>query len=56
MLTVLGLAHLYSFDDLAFFDCSGVRLFLSQGEGGPESIIYLIVDDARGRLLAFAKA
>ena len=38
---VLGLPHLYSFGDLAFFDCSGVRLFLSQGEAGPESIIYL---------------
>ena len=36
---VLGLAHLYSSGDLAFFDCSGVRLFLSQGEAGPESII-----------------
>ena len=42
---VLGLAHLYSFGDLAFFDCAGVRLFLSQGNAGPESIIYLMVGD-----------
>src|SRR5678810_316827 len=27
---VLGLKHLYSFGDLAFFDCGGTRLFLSQ--------------------------
>jgi len=31
--TVLGLPHLYTFGDLAFFDCGGVRLFLSAGEG-----------------------
>ena len=29
---VLGLEHLYSFGNLAFFDCGGVRLFLSEGE------------------------
>lgn len=28
---VLGLSHLYSFGNLAFFDCGGVRLFLSEG-------------------------
>ena len=46
---VLGLKHLYSFGDLAFFDCAGVRLFLSQGEGGArhESIIYFKVSDIR---------
>src|SRR5688500_18231473 len=27
---VLGLPHLYTFGTLAFFDCGGVRLFLSQ--------------------------
>ena len=43
---VLGLPHLYTFGDLAFFDCGGVRLFLSQGEGGPaESILYFRVPD-----------
>jgi DNA-binding CsgD family transcriptional regulator/catechol 2,3-dioxygenase-like lactoylglutathione lyase family enzyme len=46
---VLGLAHLYSFGDLAFFDCGGVRLFLSQsGQASDgESILYFRVDDIR---------
>ncbi len=46
---VLGLAHLYSFGNLAFFDCGGVRLFLSEGEGGPasDSILYFSVEDVR---------
>ena len=42
---VLGLTHLYSFGDLAFFDCGGTRLFLSQGEVKPESILYFRVGD-----------
>lgn len=44
---VLGLRHLYSFGDLAFFDCGGVRLFLSQreGEAAAESIVYFAVED-----------
>ena len=46
---VLGLKHLYSFGNLAFFDCGGIRLFLSEGEGssGPESILYFNVADIR---------
>jgi DNA-binding CsgD family transcriptional regulator/catechol 2,3-dioxygenase-like lactoylglutathione lyase family enzyme len=46
---VLGLPHLYSFGDLAFFDCGGVRLFLSQTDqaGDGESILYFRVDDIR---------
>ena len=41
---VLGLPHLYTFGTLAFFDCGGTRLMLSQ-EGGAakESILYLRV-------------
>ena len=43
---VLGLKHLYSFGDLAFFDCDGVRLMLSQGDGGAqESILYFQAAD-----------
>jgi DNA-binding CsgD family transcriptional regulator/catechol 2,3-dioxygenase-like lactoylglutathione lyase family enzyme len=43
---VLGLPHLYSFGNLAFFDCGGVRLFLSEGEGtSSESILYFRVPD-----------
>jgi DNA-binding CsgD family transcriptional regulator/catechol 2,3-dioxygenase-like lactoylglutathione lyase family enzyme len=43
---VLGLPHLFTFGNLAFFDCGGTRLMLS-GEGGakPESILYLRVAD-----------
>lgn len=44
----LGLRHLYSSGDMAFFDCGGVRLLLSQAEGvKPESILYFRVSDIR---------
>lgn len=44
---VLGLPELYAFGNLAFFDLGGVRLMLSEGDGGPaqESILYLRVPD-----------
>jgi hypothetical protein len=52
---VLGLAHLYSFGNLAFFDCDGLRLFLSEGDGGPaESILYFRVHDVRVAASALA--
>ena len=44
---VLGLPHLYTFGKLAFFDCGGTRLMLTQ-EAAPsssESILYFRVDD-----------
>lgn len=42
----LGLKHLYSFGNLAFFDCGGVRLFLSEGDGAASAaILYFRVDD-----------
>ena len=45
---VLGLKHFYSFGNLAFFDCAGLRLFLSESEGSEhESILYFKVDDVR---------
>ena len=45
--TVLRLPHLFTFGNLAFFDCDGVRLFLSEGDGPEESqsIIYFRVGD-----------
>jgi len=53
---VLGLTHLYSFGDLAFFDCGGIRLFLSAGEAKVgESIIYFKVDDVRSAHLALTE-
>jgi DNA-binding CsgD family transcriptional regulator/catechol 2,3-dioxygenase-like lactoylglutathione lyase family enzyme len=45
---VLGLRHLYSFGNLAFFDCAGLRLFLTEEKESPaESILYFQVDDVR---------
>lgn len=48
---VLGLPHLYTFGDLAFFDCGGTRLFLSVAEPGADpgepSVIYFQVPDIR---------
>lgn len=41
---VLGLPHLYTFGNLAFFDCNGTRLMLSQESAvAAESILYLRV-------------
>ena len=46
---VLGLRHLYTYGTLAFFDCDGVRLFLSQDDGTvAESILYFRVGDIHG--------
>ncbi|TCC18198.1 VOC family protein [Kribbella speibonae] len=44
---VLGLPHLYTFGDLAFFDCGGTRLFLSANDAPPgePSCLYFRVDD-----------
>jgi catechol 2,3-dioxygenase-like lactoylglutathione lyase family enzyme len=44
---VLGLRHLYTFGKLAFFDCGGTRLFLSEGEEEASSILYFRVPDIR---------
>jgi len=45
---VLGLAHLFTFGDLVFFDCAGTRLFIravSDSEWRPSSIIYFAVPE-----------
>jgi DNA-binding CsgD family transcriptional regulator/catechol 2,3-dioxygenase-like lactoylglutathione lyase family enzyme len=45
---VLGLPHLFTFGDLAFFDCQGVRLYLNKCQDGAElrdSVIYFRVAD-----------
>lgn len=43
----LGLPHLYTFGHLAFFDCGGLRLMLTDQHGAraDESILYLRVPD-----------
>lgn len=43
----IGLEFLFEFEGLAFFNCDGVRLLLSQGAGGPESLLYFTVPDIR---------
>ena len=46
---VLGLPHLYTFGNLAFFDCGGTRLFLGPPEDGvqpaSQSVLYFRVND-----------
>lgn len=44
---VLGLRHLYSFGQLAFFACGPLRLMLSEGDGVAQSIVYFRVPDIR---------
>ncbi|NMA97523.1 MAG: VOC family protein [Phyllobacteriaceae bacterium] len=43
---VLGLDHLYSFGELAFFDLAGTRLYLHETkQPGAESVLYFRVHD-----------
>lgn len=47
---VLGLPHLYTFGTLAFFDCGGTRLMLTQESvtsPAAESVLYFRVSDIR---------
>lgn len=55
---VLGFTHLYTFGTLAFFDCHGIRLFLSAGKketGEPgDSILYFRSDDIEASFTALS--
>jgi catechol 2,3-dioxygenase-like lactoylglutathione lyase family enzyme len=45
--TTLGLPHVFTFGDLAFFDAAGVRLYLHRKDDPdwtPSSILYFLVD------------
>ena len=44
---ILGLRHLYTFGKLAFFECDGTRLFLSENASNKDgdSILYFRVSD-----------
>jgi catechol 2,3-dioxygenase-like lactoylglutathione lyase family enzyme len=39
---ILGLTHLYTFGNLAFFDCSGTRLMLTAGDEVKQQDQYII--------------
>ena len=46
--TTLGLPHLFTFGDLAFFDAAGTRLYLhrkDEAEWHPSSVLYFVVED-----------
>ena len=52
---VLRMTHLYTFGNLCFFDCNGVRLFLTEGDAqASESILYFRVDDIHAAHAALA--
>lgn len=51
----LGLPHLFTAGELAFFDCGGLRLYLQQGEAKPESILYFRVADIHAVHEAFTE-
>lgn len=47
----LGLPHVFTFGDLAFFDAHGVRLYLhrkDEEDWRPGSVLYFTVDDIHG--------
>ena len=53
--TTLGLAHLFTFGDLAFFDMTGTRLYLHRkddAEWRAGSLLYFVVDDIRAAVSA----
>jgi DNA-binding CsgD family transcriptional regulator/predicted enzyme related to lactoylglutathione lyase len=57
--TTLGLAHLFTFGDLAFFDADGTRLYLHRkddDEWRPGSVLYFTVADIHATHAALADA
>ena len=55
----LGLAHLYTFGDLVFFDAGGTRLYLhrkDEADWRPSSILYFEVADIDSMQAALASA
>lgn len=55
----LGLPHLFTFGDLAFFDAGGVRLYLHRkddGEWRPSSVLYFTVTDIHATQSALTDA
>jgi DNA-binding CsgD family transcriptional regulator/predicted enzyme related to lactoylglutathione lyase len=57
--TTLGLPHVFTFGDLAFFDAGGTRLYLHRkddGEWRPGSVLYFLVDDIAAAQASLASA
>jgi DNA-binding CsgD family transcriptional regulator/predicted enzyme related to lactoylglutathione lyase len=55
----LGLPHVFTFGDLAFFDAAGTRLYLHRKdveEWKPSSVLYFEVDDIQARQEALTEA
>ena len=55
----LGLPHVFTFGDLAFFDANGTRLYLhrkDEAEWRPSSVLYFLVDDIHATQERLAKA
>ncbi len=54
---LLGLKHLYTYGQLAFFDCNGVRLFLSESKepASTDSIIYFKTQDIKSSHLILSE-
>jgi predicted enzyme related to lactoylglutathione lyase len=57
--STLGLPHVFTFGDLAFFDAAGTRLYLHRkdpDEWRPSSVLYFEVDDIQARQEALTAA
>ena len=57
--STLGLPHVFTFGELAFFDAGGTRLYLHRKDPDawtPSSILYFEVDDIHARQEALAAA
>jgi DNA-binding CsgD family transcriptional regulator/predicted enzyme related to lactoylglutathione lyase len=55
----LGLPHVFTFGDLAFFDAEGIRLYLhrkDEADWRPGSILYFLVDDIHAAQESLAAA
>jgi catechol 2,3-dioxygenase-like lactoylglutathione lyase family enzyme len=55
----LGLPHLYTYGDQAFFDCGGVRLYVHavpDERWRPGSVLYFAVDDLDGEVARLSAA
>lgn len=55
--TTLGLPHLFTFGDLAFFDMEGTRLYLQRtgdADWRPGSLLYFVVEDIHAAAAALA--